>query len=626
MSLIQYTKKVSQSKNKEIQFPPITRGETSERSALVMPPEMAERLINCKYVQETLQIGRGGLEMVNTTAALSASISHIVSASVAGATSKYVSSGTGVYKLTGTSFGSSLLTTAGPSYLIPFNDNLIICDGGQTKRWDGTHCFVIGSHKDTITEKTVDGGTNIYTGTSKTVSWTTANDGYYRRVIRVSAYMKKTGSPTGTIKATIGTTDSVSLNVTTDITTTYATVHFDFTTPVDLAANATGDIVFSMTGGDSSNYVTLGSASTVDMVMVNGPYAPAATFGYVRNAKLYLGGDSSNKEKIYFSNVNLPDDFFSTSQTAYTGFTTYGGYFSFNDDAAGEALGINEVYGSLVVCGTSGGQKYTTLLDSDHAISRKFKGGSIGAKTLSGSTQGLFFVHETGVSYGTGSDKFGDLTFGTVSDEVKSRFISQDNTSAFICYNSSSRQMWIQLPDDDYVQVFNMDRGQWTRYIFSGIGTVTSFTDIDGTMHVGDSNGYMYLLNELATTDNGKAITYDVITKRYNFSAFVRTLLKGLFWNVRPSVSMSATVTVMLNQGSVTYDYNISTSSPKIYSSTSKIYIATYAIISMAVPSTYRFNHNVKSVKFRMSDITLESIPAYVGEMNLYISSAGREK
>ncbi len=626
MSLLGYTRKIKPQKVKEIALPAITAGETSERSALVMPPEMAEMLLNCKYSGDVLQIGRGGLEKVNTTAALGSAISHIISASVAGAVSKYVSAGAGVYKLSGTSFGSSLVTTAGESFLVSFNDNLIICDGERTKRWDGIHCFVIGSHKDNISSATQDGGSNIYSGTAKTVTWTTDNDGYYRRVIRVSAYMKTTGSPTGTIKATIGSTDSIELNVPTDITSTYATVHFDFTTPVDLPPNTSGDITFTMSAGDGSNYVTLGSDGGVDMIMINGPYAPKATFGFVRNAKLHLGGDSDNKEKIYFSNVNLPDDFFSTSQTAYTGFSTYGGYFSFNDDTAGEVVALNELYNELIACGKSGGQSMTVVYDDDYSIKLRFKGGAIAPKGLVGSPKEIFYLYDKGASVGTGTDVFGDLDFGTVSTEITSRFISQDNTDAFCSWFSTDRQMWVKLPGNDQLQIFHVEKRQWTRYQFAIPGSsVTAIADISGEMYIGFDNGFLYRLNGSITDDDDNEISYEIKTKRYNFSAFSRTRLKGVFWDIVPGKGMYGVLRLSTNLSTTDYQYKVTTETQKIYDSTYKIYKARLPITVVANINNLRFNHNIKSVQFALRELTMLSVPTYIGTMSVYLTGAGRE-
>lgn len=626
MSLLGYTRKIKSPRVKEIALPAITAGESSERAPLVMPPEMAESLLNCKYSRDVLQIGRGGLEKVNTTAALGSAISHIISASVAGTVSKYVSAGTGVYKLSGTSFGSSLVTTAGESFLVSFNDNLIICDGERTKRWNGTHCFVIGSHKDNISSATQDGGSNIYSGTAKTVAWTTDNDGYYRRVIRVSAYMKKSGSPTGTIKATVSGTDSEELTVSTDIATTYATVHFDFTTPVDLPPNTSGDITFTMSAGDSSNYVVLGNDGGVDMIMINGPHAPKAAFGFVRNAKLHLGGDSDNKEKIYFSNVNLPDDFFSTSQTAYTGFSTYGGYFSFNDDTGGEVVALNELYNELIACGKSGGQSMTVVYDDDYAVRLRFKGGAISAKGLVGSPKEIFYLYDKGASIGTGTDAFGDLDFGTVSSEITSRFVQQDNTDAFCTWFSTDRQMWVKLPGNDQIQVFHVEKHQWTRYQFAiQNSSVTAMADISGEMYIGFDNGFLYRLDEFATDDDDNEISYEIKTKRYNFSAFSRTRLKGVFWDIVPGIGMYGILRLATNLSTIDYPYKTTTQTQKIHTSTYKIYKARLPIIAVANINNLRFNHNLKNVQFVLRDLTMLSVPTYVGTMSVFLTGAGRE-
>jgi len=227
MWLAGYIGRVRPKALKKVTIPPITLGETSIQSPIAMDEGFAEELLNCRYVGGNLQIGRGGLTKLTTTA-LDGEIVSIVKAAVAGVENIYVATATTVYKYSSSTFTAVVTGQTDIEQLLPFNKDLIICASGRTKRYDGTNLFVIGSQKDTITNGTATTVAKVYSGTGFTENWTTANDGVYRRVVQIRLYIKKVASLTGSTTCTLNGVSSDAVDVTVGVSTSYAIVEFEF--------------------------------------------------------------------------------------------------------------------------------------------------------------------------------------------------------------------------------------------------------------------------------------------------------------------------------------------------------------------------------------------------------------
>ncbi len=615
MSLSGHLRGVKPKALKQMAIPPITKGETSIQSPIAMDEGFAEELINCRYVGGNLQIGRGGVGEITTTA-LDGAIVSIVKAAVAGVENIYVATATTVYKYASLAFTSVATGLTGIEQLVPFNKDLIICDSGRTKRYDGAHLFAIGSQRDTITDGTVTTSASAYAGNNVSEAWTSANAGAYSRINQIRLYLKKVGTIAGDVTCTLGGVTSDTVDVTVGVNTSYAVVEFEFSTPVDLAPNASTNLVIAVTTGDSSNYIAVAKdASGNIMTQFNGAYAPEATFGYVHNGRLVLSGDPSNKERVYFTNVNLPDDFYSS----------YGGYVSFLDSISSVVTGVDGVFGQLFITGLAFGKYHSTLLDADFSISKTFTGGGISPKAIVGSPNTLLFVNNNGLSMTSGSDAFGDLTFNLASTYVADKFAANADSDTICRYVSKEKQAWIKVSGSADLLIFHVEGGQWTRYRFTDI-TPTDFVEIEGVVYIGGDDGKIYALDYDVSTDAGAAINYSIKTRRFSFADGRFLFLKQMLWEMESYPSFYAKLDITTVNNSLTFEISKTSASVKIIDATWNIYNSKFKIASSYRSPLIRCHIDVDAVQFHLYDVTPTTMPMRVSGINLGFIRSGVEK
>ncbi len=614
MGLTRHIRGIKPKSLKQMTLPLITKGETSVQSETAMDEGFSPELLNCRYVGGNLQVGRGGLTELTSTA-LNGSIISIVKASVAGAEHIYIATPTTVYRYT-TTFSAVVTGLTGITQLIPFNKDLIICCSGRARRWDGTHLFVIGSNKDNITGVPRASSGTVYTGNTLSENWTTANDGAYRRVTQVKALMLKSGSPTGSITCTVNSVASSAVDITVGVGAIDSYVDFEFPTPVDVAPNTTVAVVFSMTAGDASNYCDVALDATADVVMAfNGVYAPEPEFGYVHNGRLILSGDDSVKERVYFTNVNAPDDFYSS----------YGGYVSFLDSTSSVVTGVDGVFGQLFITGKAFGRYQSTLLDENFDISKVFNGGGISPKAIVGSPNTLLFVNDNGLSLTSGSDSFGDLTFNLASTYVADKFADNADSSTICRYIAKDKQAWVLMDGSADVMVLHIEGGQWTRYRFTDI-TPTDFTEIEGDGYLGSTDGKVYQLDYDISTDAGAAIEYSVKTQQFSFANDRFLFLKQVLWNLESLPAFYAKLDILTTHNSLTFEISKTSQAVKIVNATWNIYNSKFSIAASYRSPLIRCHIDVDAVRFHLYDITPTTMPMRVSEINLGLIRSGVEK
>ncbi len=585
MALANMTTNIKSKKMHSAVLPPIVKGENSIQDTLVTDDGFAKSLVNFKYVDNILQLGRGGLVKKTSTTTGDADIVDICQSHDV----LYIATASNVYSVVGGTV-TQKFTVAGAPQLINFNEELIVCDSGRTQLYNGTDIYYIGSHLDKITDGTVNSGQDIGASTYNG-SWTTPDDGRKRKVLRLTAWMKCTGSPIS-ISLTLNSKTSNSI-LYSEVGTEYQLVDFDFTDPPVLSPNTAYTIAYTAVGGGASDYFTLGQTTTDDMIQLNGQHAPKATTGLVHNSVLWLGGDTDYPERAYISNVNLADDYF-TDNVA--------GYLSFCDSEDGVITGMSMLFNEVALTGTDNGVPTTTLIDNTYTISHKFIGGSSSRFAFLGSLSSLFFVHSEGMSASQGSDVFGDLSFNIVSTYIQDRFDASNPSNTIAAYMSSANQIWVKLDTETDVQVFNIKGKQWTRYRFKNI-TPSCFREINGIPYVGSTAGNLYQLDDSTLTDDGGVIAYELTTKSYKLGIFAQAVFKE--FQIEAITGSTFTGSIKCSGAYSSFD-------------------TTFAMTAATNNIHYRIHLVGDVIDFALSNVTTNSIPLIFGNISVKYVTSGR--
>jgi len=312
-------------------------------------------------------------------------------------------------------------------------------------------------------------GTNVRVATKFTSqSWTS---GYTIPPTTVSVYLSKTGSPTGqlTVRLRKVSDDSVlaskvmlsDVSELTTIATLYDVTFSDSDITTEMSPNTEYYLSLEYSSGDGSNYIDVhccdvssgGAAyyytsswsndSTKTPLMSLRPgKPPKASFGAVKDLRLFVAGDPDNPGYVWFSNLTHLD--WSTP-----GGGGYIGVIDGNKDTF-EVGGIDVLYGDLLVYGTEK-QPYLSRLQgsspSDYALPLTFQRAWTTHKTLVNATNDLWAGSADGVDPVTGVQEYGDLRTFSASDPVKDKFDSYwDSDTAFAAYYPKEGQYWLVMP------------------------------------------------------------------------------------------------------------------------------------------------------------------------------------
>jgi len=602
-----------QQQSQVVEVPYLEKGLDTIHNTINILPGFAQQLQNCQYKLNTLFLGRGGLDKLNSSSLHSTDdIKDIIKIGdyLYAAVDKYV------YKVTISTGSATLIAslTGSDPYLINFNNDLIICDGTRTMRYDGSHVFAIGSHEDTITDTTGDGSANVYT--TKVYTYTTDNDSCYHNFIQTTLSLKKVGNPESVTVSLAygGSTIETETVLGTTLTTDYGYYTFDLTTPLEVPSNTAVTVTITATDTDTDNYVIVELYSAKPMWRFNGQHAPKARTGLVWDGHLILTNDADDQSKCYFSNVNLADDFYTEG---------LGGYISFNDDQYSECIACTLVFNNLALTGLASSEPVTTLVDTDWSISHRFVGSSESKRAFRGSLNTLYSVGENGLSITTGTDTFGDIQFSTVSGQIKDVFDGADLSTTVICYMPSTKQIFVKLNTSEVLYVFHTDGGQWTTYKFNG-AVPTVFKEFDNVIYIGDSTGYIHILDDTLKEDNSSTIEYIIISGGMVLSPFADVRISAFNLSLVTNYTLTATLTLVGRMYETDFSVSIAANNEYIYDSTMEIGSSTGSVTQISDPVIQKCKVLTDTLQYQLTDITLNEALLSVGKFYLKVAGDGR--
>lgn len=598
------------------QVPPLDKGIDTVHHTINIPSGFAQQLTNCQYKAGSLFIGRGGLEKINSSAV----DNDIVDFIDIDGTYYLATASSSLYSMTTGGVATKIADIDGAdAVLLNYNNDLIVCDGGPTKRYDGTHMFAIGSMVDTITDTTSDADDTLTT--TKSYTFTTPNDGCYHNFLRITLSLKKVGLPQDvSVTVTYNGTDYETETVLgTNITTTYGYYDFDLADTLEVPANTSVTITLTATDTDGDNYFMVEKYSGSPMWRVNGQYAPKANTGTVWNGHLILTNDTDDQSKCYFSNVNLADDFWTEN---------HAGYISFDDSTHSKCVACAIVFNQLALTGQSQSKATTTLVDNTWAITHRFTSSSQSKRSFKGSLNTLYVVGENGLSVSQGTDTFGDITFSSVSAQIKDKFDECDLTKAIIEYFPSTKQVAVKLSTSEVLYIFHTDGGQITTYNFSlGSDVPTVFKEYNNTIYIGTDAGHLYELKDSLYTDDGNTIDYTIISGGIVLSPFSNVIIQefnlGLITD--SSTSVACTLTLIGKTHDVSFSLSDNAADDDVYDTTVDVAAATTTHSNkISNPFVKKMNLVTDILQYKISSVTIHEMPLASGQLILRLIGDGR--
>jgi hypothetical protein len=510
----------------------------------LIPEEGLAEAKNCCYKNGFLYLGRPGLARISSTPIVEETISCVLPKD---ASSIYVATNKSVYNFDLQSgIFTKLFDVEGAAYLFNFMDDLIVCDGGRLKRWDGASLFICGSHYDGLLNAATQDAFHIsglsLTSTNSRVGISLTPSSYKRRINSFGIWIKEVSAADGSLVASIyeGTTliaDSTTTYEAASLTSSYTQMLFEFN-GVELDANTTYYVVvrcLNRTTGESSvaeisggpladggsvyydGAWKSGHAGYVLYATVNGTGKPAPTFGIVARSRIFLAA----APEVWYSGVRDVDDFWQG-----------GGFFTFGDDGSSSIEGMVYWDDRLFVSGICRGAANTILykidpIDSLAEVDRLAHGGK------------LFVINEALYIVGNGwvgvhkIDETGSRTLYDVSGlSISASELS--NPNAF--YYHQDRHVIIKGQTANVLFVMAINRfdpsklgGPWVRYVFANINPVY-LCESGGRLFLAATNGHIYEFLDNQVDDDGDRIEVSLKTGDLLLgSSFTRKVLRGVY-------------------------------------------------------------------------------------------------
>jgi hypothetical protein len=526
-------------------------------SALVQPNEFIKGL-NLKVNHFGQLVTREGLKKLTTTAC-GAAIKHIAYLPV-GSNTYYIfviDADNKIYKISGAEGemtpGNSLGTLEGEATIVPFNGYGIILDTGYIKTTQGTSVDMAYDNGEGIAGyqhcglcRELEASTALYYGSQTvrgalftTQAWTT---GKTIPLKRLDIWISKTGDPDGAIVAKLCDSDGGNCLATSstsydkdDLTsnpmqmkfyfdddygmspeTSYRAVVLYAEGDIDNCVNVHHDVVDS--GGDGVYYEgswQLDALADIALGVKPGK-PPKASFGAIKDLRLFAGGDSDNPGYMWFSNLNTVFDWSTPKKilSTNTGYTGEGaGYVGcIDDDANAFPLGaILPLYGDLWIIGKSKQPFLSKLIGKtpdDFRLPPLFQHTHTEHKTAQGLPNDLWFTSSASVHHMLGVQEYGDIRTFSPGDPIKKKIETYFDSDAFAGYNPVDGQYLLKLTGYDNILVCHTahplkgNKFIWTAYKFKGL-TPSSFSSFLGHLYVGCTNGHLYRLDETIVEDDG---------------------------------------------------------------------------------------------------------------------------
>jgi len=366
-----------------------------------------------------------------------------------------------------------------------FNDKLIISDSGVTSYWDGTTYAELDNVYVDQAIETGDGAEDEFTGTflnppvdvsSITITYT-------------SGGVTKTITDDGA-GALIG-------DVVADTNTIiYATGVYSFKCS-DIPDNATSIL---------ATYTTK---------------APISTLCLVRPDRLWLIGDTDDRDKIWYSGSIAYSNCVNTwnSQGIFASGGTsenYGGGYERVAPEDGADLNTFCMFFNRMFM-YKNQDYYRSRFDQygviDSAISAEGEGGiqgahySIGCSLLRGvktAADTMLVVTPHGlIDIKAVEASFGDLAKANVSaGKVNTKMIDDYSATAYCDYNPVDNELWIQFDDNNYILIYDNELKTFGKYHFMFDETSFNWCPWSGRMLIGGTDGHLYYYDRATYKDN----------------------------------------------------------------------------------------------------------------------------
>ena len=641
MSNIHHTARVPAPSTRQLILPPMARGIHEPNGNIDARSGYAWYLDECSYPDGRLVIGRPGLEYfwsgdvlpdaiikwiddtdISTDARGNSdpfSITNDFSGHEATASKVYTrGTPTNPAVTTRTSvFDKATESSGNIQDICYFAGSLIILCKEQLYRYKGGKTFYCGSISSNVTNA-VNSSTNFYSGTTYTSTSLGAPRTYYCKVNTTSIMLKKTGDIAGTVTASItydGTTySSDAVTVDTGISTEWALVDFVFSDLPEVIPGVGGfTVVLTASAGDTSNYISVAKDFDNYTIMnVNGDESPTGTQLAVFNGRLYIGGDLTTY-KVWFSNYNDPDDYYTTSSD---GMITYGGYLAVDNSTGAQSFGVFTFFNTIAICGYNDGQYYAEFYDKNHSRLNRLTGARLGGNYSIATKYGIFFISVDGrVGQITNVSADRDVDVEWLSDPIR-KYLSFANlkNAGLISFNEDLAQIYVTYTGSFRINVLHLPGKQWTRYNLNSfdpdITILASFISGD---RVGTTTGATFKLSDkFSATDELPYSTYTATpptasivphlsTHKCRFSRFHRTRLKQYLWDIEND-GFSATTARVYSEAGVQLDSHSITGDP---------------------PKAIRVHVKDNGFRFDLTGITVDEYTE-VGEIALDVSTDGR--
>jgi hypothetical protein len=544
---------------------------------------------------------REGLKKITTTGC-SAAIKHIAYLPV-GSNTYYifvVDADNKVYKITGSEGemvpGSSLGTLEGEAVIVPFNGYGIILDTGYVKTTQGTSVDMAYDDGEGVNGyqynglcRTLASSVALYSGsqTRRGVSFTTQTwTGSGTIPLKaLDIWLSKKGAPDDSVIARLYNGAGSVLLATSetsydkdDLTTNPMKMRFTFTSNYGLASDTGYRIIVIYTAGDIDNCVNVHQDDIVsggDGTYYDGSWhsdaaanvalgvkpgkPPKASFGAVKDLRLFAGGDSDNPGYMWYSNLNTAFDWSTPKKvlSTNTGYAGEGaGYIGcIDDDANAFPLGaILPLYGDLFIIGKAKQpflSKLTGYTPDDFRLPPLFQHIYTNHKTTQGLPNDLWFTSGSSTHHILGVQEYGDVRTFSPGDPIKKIIETYSDDDAFAGYNPVDGQYLLKLTGYDNILVCHTAHPLegnvfiWTEYKFKDL-TPSAFASFSGHLYVGCTNGHLYRLDETIVTDDGTLPDVELKTGILEFP-FIAQHLDKMFLKIASTAEATAILSFYKN-------------------------------------------------------------------------------
>ena len=338
---------------------------------------------------------------------------------------------------------------------------------------------------------------------------------------------------------------------------------------------------------------------------------PKALFGVVRSNRLYLGGDEDNPSRLWFSNVNDPNDFTTEREAGYIDI----------DPGDGGILVSLQLLGDLIIIIKDGERRSihqlageipdefdrTALVEGISGINRNLiinGGGDI----FLGSREGIISLKTYMINH--------KLDEAIITNYIQDIYQTYFNSSAYMghCYEDS--QVWLQL--SGYAKIFTYDllTGAWFPYQFKV--PWASFAYTNGFTHIGGQDGHLYRLDITKIDDDDIAFDIYVKTWFYDFKSWRTKLMKRMRFFASARMGCTGNLKIYINSdGSneiLTEAFQLSISDDMLVDDADMLVADADFLIDSSFEELWnkRINFRFKNVSFGIEDIVIDTYPAYI--------------